>query len=861
MRYSVFILSFIGLSSWGLFVESLRTLPHVMEYAVVRPHKLTVRAKRSVSASSTQTYPEEIRYALPVEGRNFTLHLEKNRFLVGKHYTETHYLEDGTEVTTSPNYEDHCYYQGHIHGVGDSSVSVGLCSGIRGFLRAEQQVYLIEPLGESVEDDHAVYREDRLRGKRSTCSDGNKTAYDHGSRVSGLFKLSNLESKPFSDVQRFVEMYLVVDKAEFKRQGENMKTVQARMLEVANHVDKLYRPVNIRVMLVGLEVWSYQDQIEVSTDPDQTLTRFLQWRQNSLLKKKKHDNAQLVTGIDFEGTTVGLATKFAMCSGGSGAVNEDHNANPIGVASTVAHEMGHNLGMSHDDAHCGCGATGFSKNCIMADSVGFIYPKEFSHCSQTDLRSFLEKANPSCLLDTPNADRLFGGPVCGNAFLEAGEECDCGTIEECRNPCCNASTCRLSEGAQCAHGECCQNCQLKQAGSLCRNTASDCDLAEYCTGSDPECPGDAFKMNGLPCSSDQGYCHNGRCPTHKQHCARLWGAGAQVAADACFYQNTKGTKDGNCGSSLYGYQKCPAQDIKCGKIFCSGGNEFPITGQKAILTLGFRTQCNIAVDPSATDNLGMVPTGTKCGVNKVCYNHLCQDVTVYGTEECSAKCNNHGVCNHERVCHCDPGWAPPYCNVKLSDLPSDDSMLVIGASVAGVLFVLIALVVGGLLFYRKPRKQKYPGEKKPPSASGLSNPLFLERGGKGSPRSRVPQISEPTFLESSAKQACTPVVIRVVPCRPPPQPIKTQTEKPPSPAGVTRPNIPPPVAPNKPSYLKNKPLPPMKPLSLLNEKQGNKPKLPPPVPAVKPTGTQSPWKQPQVSTGPKVALKPPTRLR
>ncbi|KAJ8250770.1 hypothetical protein COCON_G00226920 [Conger conger] len=756
MRYSIFIISFIGLSSWGPFVGSVRSLPHVMDYAVVRPQKLTVRGKRS--ASSTQTYPDELRYALAVEGQNFTLHLEKNRFLLGRDYTETHYLEDGTEVTTSPNHEDHCYYQGHIHGTGDSSVSVALCSGIRGFLRAEQQVYLIEPLGQSAEDDHAVYRQEHLRGKRSTCSHTNKTSYDHGAKASGLYKLGNWESKPFSDVPRFVELHLVVDKAEFKRHGESMKAIEERMLEIANHVDKLYRSVNIRVMLVGLEVWSYQDKIDVSSNPDETLTRFLQWRQSSLVRKKKHDNAQLVTGIDFEGSTVGLATKFAMCSGGSGAVNEDHNVNPLGVASTMAHEMGHNLGMSHDQAHCGCGATGFSKNCIMADSVGFIFPREFSHCSQMELRSFLEKANPSCLLDSPSTDRLFGGPVCGNAFLEAGEECDCGTVEECRNPCCNATTCLLKEGAQCAHGECCQNCQLKPAGSLCRKSAGDCDLEEFCTGSDTQCPGNAFKMNGLLCGSGQGYCYNGACPTHLQHCERLWG--------------------------------------------------------------------------SETDDLGMVPTGTKCGANKVCYNSVCQDVSVYGTEECSAKCNSHGVCNHERACHCDPGWAPPFCKIRLADLPADDRML--------------------------SRRQKYPGEKKPHSASGLSNPLFLERGGgKGSPRCGTPQISEPTFLESSATQACAPLVVRVIPTRHPPQPPKKmQMQTPPSPAQVARPSVPPPVTPNKPSYLKNKPLPPAKPLPLLNEKQGNKSKLPP-VPPVKPTGTQSSWKQPQVSAGPRVALKPP----
>lgn len=54
----------------------------------------------------------------------------------------------------------------------------------------------------------------------------------------------------------------------------------------------------------------------------------------------------------------------------------------------------------------------------------------------------------------------------------------------------------------------------------------------------------------------------------------------------------------------------------CGKIFCEGGTEFPITGQKAVIGTLWG-MCNIAGDQSEEDALSMVPTGTKCEDNKV----------------------------------------------------------------------------------------------------------------------------------------------------------------------------------------------------------------------------------------------------
>lgn len=69
------------------------------------------------------------------------------------------------------------------------------------------------------------------------------------------------------------------------------------------------------------------------------------------------------------------------------------------------------------------------------------------------------------------------------------------------------------------------SCQIKDAESVCRASVNECDVPEYCTGQSEQCPENDFKMNGIPCSSGQGYCYNGQCPTHLQHCQRLWGTG------------------------------------------------------------------------------------------------------------------------------------------------------------------------------------------------------------------------------------------------------------------------------------------------------------------------------------------------
>ncbi|CAG5929617.1 unnamed protein product [Menidia menidia] len=105
---------------------------------------------------------------------------------------------------------------------------------------------------------------------------------------------------------------------------------------------------------------------------------------------------------------------------------EDHSDLSIGAAATMAHEIGHNFGMSHDHDGCCVEATAEQGGCVMAAATGHPFPRVFSHCSKWDLDNYFQKGGGMCLYNMPNMKDLVGGKKCGNGFVEDGEECDCG---------------------------------------------------------------------------------------------------------------------------------------------------------------------------------------------------------------------------------------------------------------------------------------------------------------------------------------------------------------------------------------------------------------------------------------------------
>ncbi|KAK7933105.1 hypothetical protein WMY93_004001 [Mugilogobius chulae] len=662
------------------------------DYEVVRPVRLHTINKRQAESHR----PQRVKYALTVRGRPLEMHLERNDELLTTDYSETHYLKDGTRVTRAPDHIDHCYYQGKIAGDSGSAASISTCDGLRGYFRTSEQRFLIEPLLSSEPDgDHAVmpFSEDE-RSTPAVCGVTNTTWDDNYEPPTGR---SRSRSANFIvQQQKYLELYLVADYRLYMKMKEDQAELRKRMFEVVNFVNMAYKPMRTFVALVGLEVWSSGDQISVTPPAGANLDAFMKWRNTELVKIKNHDNAHLVSGIDFEGATVGLAFIGTLCSGHSVGVVQDHSDRAIAVGATLAHEMGHNLGMNHDDSGCVCQGS----SCIMAPSLSYNVPRSFSSCSGTNYEKYQLSRNPECLLDKPDFRVVVSPSVCGNGFVERGEQCDCGTVEECTNRCCNASTCMFSEGSQCADGECCDNCKILGRSHECRSTKDECDLAEYCDGVSAICPEDVFTVNGAPCDNGQGFCYNGQCPQRASQCTKMYGPGATEARSGCYNQNTRGSYYAFCKRPAYDqYIPCQKQDILCGKLFCQGGNASPNYGR--MVTVG---DCKATFYDDFTKDFGQVDTGTVCGDGKVCSDNECVDLeTAYRNTNCSAKCPGHAVCNHRSQCQCEPGWMPPNCDTKDGEFTPISTGVIVGICIA-VFLVLLGIIAGILAFIWKKRR-------------------------------------------------------------------------------------------------------------------------------------------------------------
>ncbi|XP_003795361.1 disintegrin and metalloproteinase domain-containing protein 15 isoform X2 [Otolemur garnettii] len=651
--------------------------------------------------------PESLRIILELDGESHILELLQNRESVLGRPTLVWYQPNGTRVVSEGYTLENCCYQGGVRGHAESWVSICTCSGLRGLVvLSPERSYTLELGPGNLQGSPIITRIQDLFLPGHSCTLSRRASVPTQAPPEGQRHIHRWRRDVVTET-KIIELVIVADHSEVQRYPD-FQSLLNRTLEVALLLDTFFRPLNVRIALVGLEAWIHRDLVEISPDPAVTLDNFLHWRQTDLLPRLPHDNAQLVTDTSFNGPMVGMAIQNSMCSPEfSGGVNMDYSTSILGVTSSIAHELGHSLGLDHDSPgnSCPCPGPAPAKSCIMEASTDFLQGLNFSNCSRQALEKALLDGMGSCLFEQlPSLPPL--ATFCGNMLVEPGEQCDCGFPDDCTDPCCDYVTCQLKPGAQCASdGPCCQNCQLRPAGWQCRPTRGDCDLPEFCPGNSSQCPPDVSLGDGEPCAGGQAVCMHGRCASYTQQCQSLWGPGAQPAIPICLHTaNTRGNAFGNCGRSSNGsYVPCAPRDAICGQLQCQGGRVQPLLGlardllQETLEVNGTQLNCSwvhVDLGNDVAQPLLTLP-GTSCGPGLICIAHQCQPVDLLGAQECRSKCHGHGVCDSNRKCHCEEGWAPPDCSTQLRATSSLTTGLLLS-----LLLLLVLVLLGASYWYR-----------------------------------------------------------------------------------------------------------------------------------------------------------------
>ncbi|XP_075042784.1 disintegrin and metalloproteinase domain-containing protein 33 [Mixophyes fleayi] len=379
-------------------------LQHYCPQTYAIPRTIDQQTKNSISVhrgsrlTNTVTYKtqyeNQVQFLVRIGGKDHVLHLNKAQDLLALNFTASHYREDGKLVTESTGHLAHCCYTGTVDGVTGSSVSVCTCHGLSGYITIGDEIYSIDPIAPPESQEYVITN---LRKRHLPSSARNRP------RRSLSFSRREDQRQSYN-----IELFLVADMKEFQRHGEELQRTRHHLISVAHHLNQIFSKINFQVFLVGVEIWTQKNQAVVSDAASTTLQRFLRWRVEDLLPRKHHDNVQLISGDHFKNHALGEAFVAKMCTKSqSGGIIKDTGLSARELAKYVAHEMGHNLGMSHDTENCYCPAA--RGKCLLSGRTGSNMNDMFSDCSHHSLSRFLQDKDVSCLKDRP--DMYIDEPV------------------------------------------------------------------------------------------------------------------------------------------------------------------------------------------------------------------------------------------------------------------------------------------------------------------------------------------------------------------------------------------------------------------------------------------------------------------
>ncbi|XP_063572821.1 A disintegrin and metalloproteinase with thrombospondin motifs 17 isoform X3 [Pongo abelii] len=616
---------------------------------------------------------------LPAFGRDLYLQLRRDLRFLSRGFE----VEEAGAAGRRGRPAELCFYSGRVLGHPGSLVSLSACGaagGLVGLIQLGQEQVLIQPLNNS--QGPFSGREHLIRRKWSLTPSPSAEAQRPGQLCKVLpEKKKPRRGRPSRDwrerrnairltSEHTVETLVVADADMVQYHGA--EAAQRFILTVMNMVYNMFQhqslgiKINIQVTKLVL-LRQRPAKLSIGHHGERSLESFCHWQNeeyggarylgNNQVPGGKDDPplvdaAVFVTRTDFcvhkdePCDTVGIAYLGGVCSAKRKCVLAEDNG--LNLAFTIAHELGHNLGMNHDDDHSSCAGR---SHIMSGEWVKGRNPSDlsWSSCSRDDLENFLKSKVSTCLLVTdPRSQHTVRLPhKLPGMHYSANEQCQIlfGT---------NATFCRNMEHLMCAGLWC-----LVEGDTSCK------------TKLDPP-------LDGTECGADK-WCRAGECvsktpiPEHVDGdwspwgawsmCSRTCGTGARFRQRKCD-NPPPGPGGTHCLGASVEHAVC--ENLPCPKGLpsfrdqqCQAHDRLS-PKKKGLLTAVVVDDkpCELYCLPLGKESPLLVADrvldGTPCGPYEtdLCVHGKCQKIGCDGIIGSAAKEDRCGVCSGDgKTCH------------------------------------------------------------------------------------------------------------------------------------------------------------------------------------------------------------------